>query len=294
MRVAVLSGKGGAGKTLTAVNLAAAAGKAVYVDCDVEEPNGRLFLKPERVRRQEVYTGLPEFDAAKCKGCRACVDFCRFHALVYIKEKPRVFPEVCHNCGGCMLVCPQQAVSETKRRIGYVEEGSWKDVTVITGVLDPGEASGIPVIEAALKAGDKAAEIEAAKAGDKASGNAGGLVVLDCPPGSACSVAESLSGADYCILAAEPTAFGFHNFRMVYELVSLYHKPCGVIMNKLEEPFQPLERFCQDHGIPVLLRIPYSRKAAEALSRGEVLTETDDSYRDMFRQVLTEIGGGRL
>ena len=153
MKIAVLSGKGGAGKTLTAVNLAAAIGNGVYVDCDVEEPNGRLFLKPEEVTETEVTAGLPEFDSEKCTGCRRCVDFCRFHALVYIKNRPKVFSEVCHSCGGCSLVCPAQAVTEKGRTIGRLETGKRGDLQVITGVLDPGEASGVPVISSALRKG---------------------------------------------------------------------------------------------------------------------------------------------
>ena len=96
MKIAVLSGKGGAGKTFTAVNLAAAAEKSVYIDCDVEEPNGHLFFKPQEIQKEEVTTKLPEFDPEKCNGCKACVELCKFHALIYIKEKPNVFPEVSH------------------------------------------------------------------------------------------------------------------------------------------------------------------------------------------------------
>lgn len=114
MKIACLSGKGGAGKTLIAVNLAAAAGNATYIDCDVEEPNGKIFLKPDNVQKSIVNMLLPEFDGQKCTGCRKCVEFCRFHALMYIREKPVVFPEVCHSCGGCKLVCPENAIKEKK------------------------------------------------------------------------------------------------------------------------------------------------------------------------------------
>ena len=151
MKIACLSGKGGAGKTLVAVNLAAAAGRATYLDCDVEEPNGRLFWKPQGIRTTVVHSLLPEFDAAACTGCKKCVEFCRFHALMYIREKPTVFPEVCHSCGGCQLVCPAGAVTETEKPVGRLEVGTRGDVRVVTGILNPGEASGIPVIRAVLK-----------------------------------------------------------------------------------------------------------------------------------------------
>ncbi len=196
MKIACLSGKGGAGKTLVAVNLAAAAGRGTYIDCDVEEPNGRLFLKPRDIQEQAVCALLPAFDADACTGCRACVDFCRFHALMYLRQAPVVFPEVCHSCGGCALVCPAGAVSEVPKPVGKLEIGTSGDLRVVTGVLNPGEASGVPVIREALR-------------------QAQGLTVIDCPPGSACSVMESIMDVDYCLQVAEPTAFGFHNFRMV-------------------------------------------------------------------------------
>lgn len=275
MKIAVLSGKGGAGKTMVSVNLAVSAGHVAYIDCDVEEPNGRLFLKPDEVSVQPVYTLLPEFDAVKCIGCRQCVEFCRFNALIYIKNKPMVFSEVCHACGGCQLVCPTGAVSEKHRLLGYVEQGYHDNVEVITGVLNTGEASGVPVIKAAMDAGN---------VGD-------GLQIIDCPPGSACSVMECVAEADYCLLVAEPTAFGFHNFKMVYELVKLLGKPCGVVINKMDETYEPLEQFCQEENLSILLKIPYSREVAGQIARGEIIAENMEAYANQFRQLLERIGG---
>ncbi|MDO4740455.1 MAG: 4Fe-4S binding protein [Eubacteriales bacterium] len=271
MKIACLSGKGGAGKTLVAVNLAAA-GAAVYIDCDVEEPNGRLFLKPQELQTETVSVLLPEFDAGKCTGCKQCVAFCRFHALAYIREKPVVFTEVCHSCGGCMLVCPEGAVSEAPRPIGLVEVGQAGRLRVVTGVLNPGEASGVPVIRQALR-------------------HAAGTTVIDCPPGSACSVMESVAEADFCLLVAEPTAFGLHNVRMVHELAALLGRKCGVVINKQEAPYAPLERFCEENELPVLARIPYSPKIAEASSKGRIVSEEDEAMRALFCGLLDRIGG---
>lgn len=276
MKLAVLSGKGGAGKTFVAVNLAAVAQNAVYVDCDVEEPNGRLFLKPEHTQTETVYKMLPAFDAARCTGCRRCVDFCRFNALVYLKKGIKVFSDVCHSCGGCAIVCPEHAVTEQRTRVGVVEEGFSGGVRVITGVLDHGQASGVPVIKGALSHAEKAAET---------------LTVIDCPPGSACPVVESVADADYCILVAEPTAFGFHNFKMVYELVSLLKRPCGVVINKEDQPYEPLETFCAQQGVRVLAHIPYNEKTAALCAQGGILSEKDETAAELFRALLAETGG---
>lgn len=272
MRIACLSGKGGAGKTFAAVNLAAAAGEATYIDCDVEEPNGRLFLKPEKVTRTTVSCLLPDFDSEKCTGCKKCVQFCRFHAQMYVREKPMVFSEVCHSCGGCSLVCPEGAITEKEKPVGVLEVGQYKDLHVVTGILNPGEASGVPVIRAALQ-------------------RAQGVTVIDCPPGSACSVMESVMDADYCVLIAEPTAFGFHNFRMVYELVTLLDKKCGVLINKQDAPYEPLEEFCRSGHIPVLARIAYDPEIAALTADGKIAVEKDAGIREVFSDLLVQIRG---
>lgn len=272
MKIACLSGKGGAGKTMVAVNLAAAAEQAVYIDCDVEEPNGRLFLKPQQVEEVKVHKLLPGFDPARCTGCKVCVQLCRFHALIYIREKPTVFSEVCHSCGGCALACPEKAVIEQKVPVGTLEIGHSGEIRTVTGVLSPGEASGVPVIRRALEYAE-------------------GLTIIDCPPGSACSVMECVMSSDFCVLVAEPTAFGFHNVQMVHQLTALLGKKCGVIINKQEKPYQPLEEFCQERGLPILARIPCDRETASLLANGEILVQTGEQWRELFRQVLDQIGG---
>ena len=280
LKIACLSGKGGAGKTFVSVNLAvaaaAAAGTATYIDCDVEEPNGRLFLKPQDIQPREVCSLLPRFDAESCTGCRECVRFCRFHALVYIKDKPLLLPEMCHSCGGCSMVCPAEAVSEAPKRIGTVETGvrgigECGIVRAVTGVLDAGEASGMPVIKAAL---------------DQAEGT----TIIDCPPGSACSVMESAMDADYCILVAEPTAFGFHNFKMVHELAHLFGRKCGVIINKQDAPFEPLEAYCAENNLEILARIPYDANTAAEIADGHIASESSEQMRHLFRSILKRIG----
>lgn len=273
MKIAVLSGKGGTGKTFVSTNLALAAGKAAYVDCDVEEPNGRLFLKPENIESTSVKVKTPLVNPMKCSGCRKCVDFCKFHAMAFVRNHPIIFPAICHSCGGCSLLCPENAIKETEREIGVVEKGTHGDTCVITGVMNPGEESGVPIIKEALREGIAAEE----------------NVIIDCPPGSACAVMESVTLSDYCVIIAEPTAFGLHNFRMVYELSQLMGKPCSVVINKQSEPYAPLEDFCKEHNIPIALRIPYSDELASIGAKADVASEAKEEYREMFKSLLDYI-----
>ena len=289
MKIAVLSGKGGAGKTLLATNLAVALDNSMYVDCDVEEPNGHIFFKTMDKHEQTVEIALPTFDADKCVGCKKCVEFCRFNAIIYIKKKPIVFGDVCHSCGGCLAVCPAGAITEAPRTIGHLEiatasipktfKKSTKTIKIITGVLNPGEASGVPVIKAA----EKAAFAEKAH-----------YTVIDCPPGSACPVLESVEAADFCLLVTEPTAFGLHNLQMVHELATLLGKPSGLIINKDENGYAPLENYCHEHQLPILQRIPFSKNLAEKISQGKLayLYDADFAQRiDNLADVISKIGG---
>lgn len=276
MRVAVLSGKGGTGKTFVSVNLAKAAPNSVYMDCDVEEPNGNLFFKAETKTSVEAVRLLPSFDAGKCTACRRCVEFCEFHALLFIKEKPKLFSEVCHSCGGCGLVCPEGAVTETEKRIGVVTEGTVGDTVVLTGILDVGEASGIPVIQKTIEQGK----------------NKGEFQVIDCPPGSACSVMECVLAADYCILVTEPTVFGLHNLKMVYELTQVLQKPCGIVINKAESKYPALQEFMEMEKIPCLLEIRFSKEIADQLANGELVSERNEEMKHLFLELYQKITGG--
>ncbi|MEN6389008.1 MAG: ATP-binding protein [Syntrophomonas sp.] len=268
MKIAVLSGKGGTGKTLVSVNLAAVAGQSCYIDCDVEEPNGYLFFKPENIESEKISVKIPLVDETLCNGCRICVEFCKFNALAYINDKLLIFEDVCHSCRGCVLFCPEKALTERNKVIGSILKGVSENVTVATGILDIGEASGIPIIKKLLHY------------------MPAGTSFIDCPPGSACIVMKSIEDADYCILVAEPTLFGVHNLNMVHELVELFGKPHGVLLNKCLEGENPAEKYCLDRSIKILGRIPFDKELGTINSNAMVAVRENAKYRDLFTSLL--------
>lgn len=286
MKIAVLSGKGGTGKTFVSVNLAYAKGESVYIDCDVEEPNGRLFLKPQTKLLEKVNAMVPAVDAQKCTGCRKCVEFCKFNALAYIKDKLLIFPELCHACRGCVMLCPEKALAEARRHIGHIEHGTSKDVEVRTGILNTGEATGVPIIRKLLS-----------------SKSQDGTVIVDCPPGSACSVMESIKDADFCLMVAEPTVFGIHNLDMVYNLVKLFKKPHALVVNKDMaghsaslhcSPCNPgdkslIEKYCGEKDIKIIASIPYDSELALVNSKGLVAAEEYERYLALFKGILDTV-----
>lgn len=271
MNIAVLSGKGGTGKTFISVNLSEVAGNSTYIDCDVEEPNGHLFFKPTNITRNSIYVNIPEVDNNICTGCKKCVGFCKFNALAYTK-KVLVFEDVCHSCGGCSIICPTNAITEKKKEIGIVEKGISNNVNVISGIMNIGEVSGVPIIKESLKYIDN-----------------NNYNIIDCPPGSSCIVMDSIKDADYCILVAEPTIFGSHNLNMVYDLVKLFNKPHGVVLNKYTDKNNPIEEFCNEKNINILEKIYFDKSIGNLNSNGEIVSRVNDKYKELFSSLLEKV-----
>jgi MinD superfamily P-loop ATPase len=272
MKIAVLSGKGGTGKTLVSVNLASITEGSSYIDCDVEEPNGHLFFKPVDIKTEDISVKIPTVDNCLCNGCRKCVDFCKFNALAYIQDNIKIFDDVCHSCGGCKIVCPENAISERDKNIGEIQRGVSENVDVNTGILNTGEASGIPIIKELLRESDNRE-----------------FTFIDCPPGSACIVMESIKDADYCLLVAEPTLFGVHNLNMVYELVRIFDKPYGVLINKCLDDDNPAEEFCIEKGIDILGKIPFDNELGTINSNAQIAVRADKEYLKMFSSILKRV-----
>ena len=212
-------------------------------------------------------------DSELCNGCRKCVNFCKFNALAYIKNKLIVFDDVCHSCGGGIIVCPQKAITEINKNIGMIETGVSEQVRISTGIMNTGEASGVPLIKELLK-------LIPTKPG---------IVFIDCPPGSACVVMESIKDADYCILVAEPTIFGVHNLEMVYELVMLFNRPFGVVLNKCLKEENPTEKFCLKNNIKILGRIPFDKELGLLNSNAEIAVNKNEKYRAIFSSLLKAV-----
>lgn len=272
MKIAVLSGKGGTGKTFISVNLAYVSKNSNYIDCDVEEPNGHLYFKPEIKDIEKIYVKIPVINNELCNGCRKCVEFCKFNALAYIKDKVLVFEDICHSCGGCILLCPQEAISEKAKEIGEIQEGIFNNLNIYTGILNTGEETGVNIIKKLLK-----------KTNDKP------YSFIDCPPGSSCSLMESIKDVDYCILVAEPTLFGVHNFNMVYNLVKIFNKPFGAVINKCLDGENPAEEFCKSNKIKILSKIPFEHDLGKINSNAEIAAEKSEKYHSLFSSLLESI-----
>jgi len=269
MNIAILSGKGGTGKTTVAANLAMTL-KANYIDCDVEEPNGFIFLKPEEVKRQAVEVEYPVIDQEKCNLCGDCIRACQFQALFNNKKQILVFEKMCHSCKACQIVCTTDALRFEKRSIGVIEEGIKDSSICKRGVLDVGEPMAVPVIRQLLK--------------EKPLGTN----LLDCSPGTSCNAVNSLRRADAALLVTEPSVFGMHDLKMAITLVRDFQLPFGVVINKWDGQRAFLEEYLQQENIRILGKIPYNRKAAEVYSRGGMLKDIP-IYQQAFEEIANQV-----
>ena len=266
------SGKGGTGKTTVAVNLALAVGRVNLLDCDVEEPNCHMLLSSDPQESHPVLSKVPEIDSKQCTLCGKCSDFCQFNALFIGKKGIIVYPEMCHSCGGCTLVCPEGAISERDRQVGTVYVNSVQDSRLIYGELEIGE----PIATGVINAVKMHAQPEI-------------LNIIDAPPGTACPVIETMRNSDYILLVTEPTPFGLHDLSMTVGVVKELGIPCGVIINRAGIGNDAVKRYCESENIPILLEIPFERKIAELYSQGIPFVTEMPHWRNRFLDVLREI-----
>jgi MinD superfamily P-loop ATPase len=273
--IAIASGKGGTGKTLVATSLALAL-KDKYriqlVDCDVEEPNAHIFMKPVITNSEAVSIPVPEIAEDKCTYCGKCADVCAYNAVAVINGHVLTFPELCHGCGACSYLCPEKAITEAAKIIGVVETGHADGIAFAQGKLAVGEAMAPPIIRKV-----------------KSLTNDNGIFIIDVPPGTSCPVVESVRDSDFCLLVTEPTPFGLNDLALAVEMVRKLDIPCGVVLNRAGTGDSQIHEYCQKEKIPVLLTIPLDTEIARLYSRGITLVNGLPEWRDSFTRLFDQI-----
>ena len=276
MKIAIASGKGGTGKTTVATNLALSLENVQLLDCDVEEPNDHVLLRPMISDVEETQVLVPKIVEERCQHCGDCADFCAFNALFVAPEKVVFFPELCHSCGGCLLVCPHQAIIEEAKRVGVIKRGRAQKVELVYGELDVGEPMAVPLIRAVKS------QIEEDR-----------NVIVDSPPGTACPVVASVYGSDFCVLVTEPTPFGLHDLQITVQVVRALEIPLGVVVNMAGIGDRKVYEYCATERIPILLEVPFNKRIAELYSRGipfvEEMAEWKEKFRALWRKIAEDV-----
>jgi len=273
--ISIASGKGGTGKTLVATSLTRSLSddyKVQLLDCDVEEPNDHVFLKPEITGSKPVPILVPRVDEEKCTYCGRCAQVCAYNAIAVLDNHVLTFPQLCHGCGACCYLCPEKAITEESRETGVVEWGHSNGVSFAHGKLTVGEAMAPPVIREVKKYANK-----------------DGIVIIDVPPGTSCPVVEAIKGSDYCILVTEPTPFGLNDLTLAVETVRELDITCGVVLNRAGVGDNKVEEYCREKNIPILLTIPLDTEIARLYSCGIALVDGLPQWKSSFIQLFDRI-----
>lgn len=274
MKLAVASGKGGTGKTTLAVAIAKIFdGQVQLLDCDVEEPNCHIFLELQNKEIEKVNVPVPVIDMEKCTHCGKCAEICEFNAIVsFGGTTTMVFPDLCHSCGGCKLVCPEKAITEEPEEIGELTKGDSGNIKFLEGKLKVGKAMSPPVIKTVKNSIDNKL-----------------FTVIDSPPGTSCPMIAAVHDADYVLLVTEPTPFGLNDLIIAVETVRGMNLPFSVAINRFDVGDDRVEKYCKEEGIDVSLKIPDSRKVAVAYSKGQSLDEAMPEVKDDLRRFIRSI-----
>jgi len=275
MILSVASGKGGTGKTLVATSLALSVkdrGNLSFLDCDVEEPNAHLFLKPDFRSQETVSISVPSVIEDICTHCGKCAEVCAYNCLAVLKDRVMVFPELCHGCGACSYLCPEKAITEAGRPVGQVDVGHVQGIDFVRGTLNVGEAMAPPVIKKVKEHIDPARD-----------------TIIDVPPGTSCPVVESVRGSHFCLLVTEPTPFGLNDLALAVDMVRELGIPCGVVLNRAGVGDTGTQDYCRSQGVPILMEIPLDREIARLYSQGVTLVEGMPAWRQAFIDLYSEI-----
>ena len=285
MRIAIASGKGGAGKTTVTASLASVWDRPfIAVDADVEAPNLHLFLPPAVESSETVGLEVPVLDPERCTMCGACRAICRYKAIAQFASRLTLVPDMCHGCGGCFAVCPTQALTPGSRELGVLDAGTVLEGRgrFLMGRSRIGEAMTPPLLRALRKRLDRMlADIP-------------GDALIDSPPGVSCPAMTVGLDADAVLLVAEPTPFGFHDFRLAHQAFRQLDKPVAVVMNRAAMPDnaegdERLRVYCAENGLPLLGELPFDRAAAEHYAKGHLIAAASPEWRARFENLRAAV-----
>jgi len=288
-QIAIVSGKGGTGKTTIASSFGVLNDNSLLADCDVDASNLYLLFQPTVEEEFEYYGGKKAIiDQDKCDQCGICKEVCRFEAIKVESGTYTVDPYACEGCNACVISCPQKAIKLEDSLAGrYFYSTTVKEKkALIYAKLEPGEeTSGGLVAEVRKLSLRKASDI-----GEES-------IIIDGAPGIGCPATSSIAGVDYVVIVTEPTSSGLHDLKRIIETVKHFRREAGVIINKFDlnpEVSNEIKNYCVSENVDVLGEIPFDETVVNAVLEGKPIIYYPESKAakaivSVFERVISKL-----
>ncbi len=265
-QIAILSGKGGTGKTSIASALASYAGKAVFVDCDVDAADLYIIFQPQNYAFYNFEGGeIAQVDQDKCTNCNLCLDICRFDAISEKDGNIQINPYQCEGCRLCANICPVKAIEMKGNKDNKWFVGNTRFGKLVHARLAPGEDNSGKLVTRIREEAKKIAKE-----------NNNEYIIIDGPPGIGCPVISSLSGVDKVLIVTEPSVSGLHDLKRLNKLLVKMKKKTFVLINKADLNFnktKEMEMYCQNSQLEFIGKLPYNRDFTDAMIKQQNINE---------------------
>jgi len=266
MEIAVISGKGGTGKSSITAALASLHQGTLLADCDVDAANMHILFNPE-IEHEEVYIGAETamIDYDKCTNCGLCSRYCRFDAISFVDMKITINEVFCDGCHLCANVCPEKAIKMVKSDKSRLYSGNYRYGKMVYGILAPGEENSGKLVNMVRDRAKQLAE-------ELSIPN----IIIDGPPGLGCPVISTITGVNHVIVVTEPTQSGLHDLIRTLQMTKEFHLKTWVIINKYDLNYDmsdKIEEFCNSENIEVLTRISFDKDVVNAMVECKTIPE---------------------
>ncbi len=285
MKIAITGGKGGTGKSMMATSLAVELGKkgkTVLLDVDVECPNDHLLLSIKKKQYSKIYQPIPKWNFKKCNKCGKCASVCKQNAIVFVKNKyPAFVKDVCIGCKACIVSCPNNAITITRKEIGKIYTGNNYGVDLISGELKLGELASGEVVAEVRKTSEEITKKLKSK-----------FILIDSAAGIGCPVIASLVGTDYIIAVTEPTPSALGDLKRVLYLASHFNIKHGIVINKFDLATnfcKKIEKFADKNNIKIIGRIPYRKDFVDSTLKMKPVVLINPSYQVLFQEIIKKV-----
>lgn len=284
MQIAIISGKGGTGKSSISAAFATLQDNIVLADCDVDAANLYLLFNPVCDEEYAFVSGQKAvIDKAKCTNCGLCIDYCRFDAIVEKDNDVEILDTLCDGCILCSRICPQEAISVVNEDRSRMYAGYFKNGRMVYGRLAPGEENSGRLVNLVRNKAKEIAQKESIE-----------TIIIDGPPGIGCPVISTITGVDKVVIVTEPTLSGLHDLRRTLEVTANFKLQTSVIINKSDvnlEMSSRIETYCLQADICVIGKIPFDKKIVEAMVNCQSITDyaPDSEAAGLIKKAFSEL-----